>query len=177
MYACNLKISKFEMTKKSVNFVIVVILRDSKTWLHISITIFMIFSLVLLQTAFISWADRYWFERVDIHLYKYLSLECSKVWWKMGIKEVGNNKYHCVAIRHCIWNHLFLHVRSNCVLCFCLNCMLCFTVSLFCQLLFLCLSRFSFALWPIWSFLTLPLLVYSFALTFSIMFYSYPPCS
>ena len=111
-YACtSLKIYKFEMTKKYVNFA--VILGDSNTWFHISITIFMIFSLVLLQTAFISWADRYWFELVDIHLYKYLSLECSEVWWKMGIKKVGNNKYHCVAIRHCIWNNLFLLVRNN----------------------------------------------------------------
>jgi len=31
----------------------------------------------------------------------------------MGIKEMGNNKYHSVAIRHWIWNHLFLLVRNK----------------------------------------------------------------
>lgn len=28
----------------------------------------------------------------------------------MGIKKVGNNKYHRVTIRHGIWNRLFLLV-------------------------------------------------------------------
>ena len=86
---------------------------DSITWLYISITIFMIFSLILLQTAFISWDDRYWFEYNDFHLYNYLGLECSKVWWKMGIKKMGNNKHLCVAIRHSIWNHLLLLVSND----------------------------------------------------------------
>lgn len=171
-----LKISKFEIMKESSNFIVAaVIIRDSNAWLYyISITIFMIFSLVLLQTAFISRDDRCWFECIDFHLYKYLGLERSKVWRKMGIKKMGNNKHHCVAIRHSIWNHLFLLVRTTMSSIFHFYCKLCLSVSLFCLLPILCNSRFSFALWPIWSFLTIPLLVYtnSFLLYF-IMFYSY----
>lgn len=131
----------------------------------------MIFSLVLLQTAFISWDDRYWFERVDLRLYKYLGLERSKVWWKMGIKEMGNNKYHNVAIRHWIWNHLLLLVRGNWYK-FLFQLHLTYKHFTVCWLPIFCISRFSFALWPIWSFLTIPLLVYQqFCFPFTVFYY------
>lgn len=58
-------------------FIVAAILIDSNHWLYISITIFMIFSLVLLQTAFISWVDWHWFERIDFRLYKCFGMERS----------------------------------------------------------------------------------------------------
>jgi len=114
----------------------------------------LIFQEIPMQIAFIPWDGGCWFEHSYLLIYNYVCLECQEVRWKMGTL-----KYIHSAISYPIGACLLLLVRVTIVhFSFSIN----WVLSLMFRplILFLNSLRFSFSLWPIWSFLTLPLLVH-----------------
>jgi len=114
----------------------------------------LIFQEIPMQIAFIPWDGGCWFEHSYLLIYNYVCLECQEVRWKMGAL-----KYIHSAISYPIGACLLLLVRVTIVhFSFSIN----WVLSLMFRplILFLNSLRFSFSLWPIWSFLTLPLLVH-----------------
>ena len=113
----------------------------------------LVYILILLQNAFLPWDGGCRFDCSHLLLFKYVNMECQEIWWKMG-----TDKFICFAIHYPSWTCLLLLVRGTIIhnlfklIRFCAWKYFCFAEFFYCRL--------SFALWPIWSFLSLPLLVY-----------------
>lgn len=68
--------------------------------------------LIPVQNAFIPWLFRNRIECCHLLLYKYVSMQCKEVWWK-----VGTVKHHWFAVSYRAWTYLLLLVReNNCVI-------------------------------------------------------------